>query len=449
VQVAQAVETSPVVEPVVKTRSDEPDAPIKLHELPDPLLALAVEIRAVQAARAAALSAPPESTGLLGLAEAIGVSEQPVLPAPRVDTEPLTPPLSAALPEKPAVEPSVAAPAAPVNAEEPVHPVAAIQYEVAEAEVPQALALAEPSAPEPVSVQLAPLPATDPLETTQRFEIPIAAAAPALPSPVIEARPEPFVPAPEPEVHAEPQGPAEPEGPALPFAPMQQYTPATSKSIRPVPPRVQILAADSGPRITLPGPTLPPELTRLQDANVVTVLGEKTETRVKEVLPPAAKKNGSTPGWLVSLGVMLVLLAAGLTIVSYLLPHTVADAKPAPTRAEAATTAAPTVAQTSPLSKFIEVTGFRIVNASADSTKKSEVQYLVVNHSGADISDANIFITLRSAKPGQPPVCRFSFKVPSLAPFESKEMSSPIEKATRGVTLPDWQDLRADVQISQ
>jgi hypothetical protein len=191
---------------------------------------------------------------------------------------------------------------------------------------------------------------------------------------------------------------------------------------------------------------LPPELTRLHEANVVTLIGEQTAQRTKEALPPP--KRGGTPGWLVSGLVMLVLLAAGLSVVFYLLPHTVADAKPTPTPAIAATTAAPTGGN-SPLAKFIEVTGFRVVTSSSDPNKKAEVQYLIVNHSDADISDANVFITLHGSKPGQAPVCRFSFKIPSLGPYESKEMSSPIEKSPRFLSLPDWQDLRADVQISQ
>jgi hypothetical protein len=265
------------------------------------------------------------------------------------------------------------------------------------------------------------------------------AAVAALPQPV--SAPEPTT---QPQRVTEPQ--IEPEGPMLPFAPMQDYTPATSRSILPVPPRQQILSADSGPRITLPGPTLPPELTRLQAANVVTVIGEQTAQRTKEALPP---KSGGAPGWLVSALVMIVLLAAGLAVVYFLLlPRTVADAKPAPTQAVAATAPAPTGGN-SPLAKFIEVTGFRIVTSSSDANKKSEVQYLVVNHSDADISDANVFITLRGAKPGLAPLCRFSFKIPALGPFEAKEMSSPIEKSPRSLSLPDWQDVRAEVQISQ
>lgn len=379
------VETAPVVrqpEPVVA------EAPIKIEEVPDPLFALASEIRAVQAARAAALVAPQESAGIRELAEAVGIQPLPTPEAP-----------------------------APVALAEPVAPVQPV---------------ASARQPEPVAQIVATVP-----QTAQAVEeTPVEATAVALLVPPEEKT--------VPQVVAAPIAPApEPEGPTLPFAPMQSYTPATNKSIQPKPPQDKILAADSGPRITLPGPTLPPELTRLQDANIVTLIGEKTEIRAKEAL--AAEKKSGPPGWLVTVGVMLVLLAAGLSIVSYLMPHTVADAKPAPTPAAAASTPAPT-GPVSPLSKFIEVTGFRIV---VDANKKSEVQYLVVNHSDADIADANVFITLRSAKPGTPPVCRFSFKVPTLGPFESKEMSSPIEKSTRAVVLPDWQDLRSDVQISQ
>jgi hypothetical protein len=408
------VEAVPVLAgatPAVAPEAQE--IPIKLQDVPDPLLALAEEIRAAQAARAAALAAlaePPPSNGLLGLAEAVGQSQS---------VEPISQPDHAE-----AVSRQVE-PAAPI---EQVHA----------AESTTAVALLAPPliAAEPVSfhelrpVALAPEPQPQPAAEPEPFNQP-------------EHPAEPVALAPEPQ--------PEPDGPTLPLAPMQDYKAATSRSIQPVAPRPQILAADAGPRITLPGPTLPPELTRLQDANVLTVIGENTAQRTKEAIPPA--KSAGAPGWLVSTFVMLLLLAAGLGVVFYLLPHTVADAKPAPTPAVAATSPVPTGGN-SPLAKFIEVTGFRIVTSSPDANKKeaakkSEVQYLVVNHSDADISDANIFVTLRSAKPGQAPVCRFSFKVPSLGPFESKEMSSPIGNSTRAISLPDWQEIRAEVQISQ
>ena len=422
-EVEPVAETAAVTHEVTREVTPEatPDAqetPIKLHDVPDPLLALAEEIRAAQAARAAALAEPPPSDGLLGLVEAVGVQSQ----APEAILQP----------EHTESVSQQVEPAAPIEKNRVA--------EEAEAAVETATA---------VALLAPPLTAS---ETVSFHELRPVALAPE-PQAQPNAEPEPFNP---PEPRQEPAALAptpepEPEGPTLPFAPMQNYTPATSRSILPVPPRPQILAADAGPRITLPGPTLPPELTRLQDANVLSVIGENTAQRTKEAIPPP--KNAGAPGWLVSAFVMLLLLAAGLGVVFYLLPHTVADAKPTPTPAVAATSPVPT-GGTSPLAKFIEVTGFRIVTSSPDATKKdaakkSEVQYLVVNHSDADISDANVFVTLRSAKPGLAPLCRFSFKVPSLGPFESKEMSSPIGNSTRAVSLPDWQEIRAEVQISQ
>jgi hypothetical protein len=400
--------SAPVAEAAPAVRDSEPQ--IQLREVPDPLLALAEEIRAAQTARAAAIAAPPDSTGLRELAGAVGLQQQsPVSPEPAHYAGPAARSVQPSTPEKI----SVAAEAAEI------------------AEVATAVALLAPPQPE-----IAPEPVGIPEMR------PVALAPESQPA----AEPEPFVLAEPQEQPAALAPELQPEGPTLPLAPMQDYTPATRRSIMPVPPRIQILGADSGPRITLPGPTLPPELTRLQDAKVVNVMGEDTAQRAKEAIAPA--KSGGAPGWLVSTLVMVLLLAAGLGVVFYLLPHTVADAKPSPTPAVAATAPAPT-GGSSPLAKFVEVTGFRIITSTVDANKKSEVQYLIVNHSDADISDANVFVTLRSAKPGQPPVCRFSFKVPSLGPFESKEMSSPIEKATHAISLPDWQEMRAEVQISQ
>jgi hypothetical protein len=222
---------------------------------------------------------------------------------------------------------------------------------------------------------------------------------------------------------------------------MQKYTPATKKSIQPVRPPNQILGANSGPRITLPGPTLPPELTRLQDASLSTMLGEKSEIRVKEAVAPAAP--GDAPSLMRSLFVAFLLLAAALGAFYYLvLPRAVADAKPGPTAAETTPVAPSNL--TGALASSVEVTGFRFV---ADPSKKSEVQYVVVNHSDGDLTDVTASITLRSAKAGQT-VARFSFKIPTLKSFESKEMANPIEKS-RSLVLPDWQDLRADIQIGQ
>jgi hypothetical protein len=74
-----------------------------------------------------------------------------------------------------------------------------------------------------------------------------------------------------------------------------------------------------------------------------------------------------------------------------------------------------------------------------------------VNHSPARFSDATVYVTLHAAgaRAGQPPLCRFSFAAPNLGPFEAKEMISAIEKTNRPVNLPDWQALRAEIEIGK
>jgi len=52
-----------------------------------------------------------------------------------------------------------------------------------------------------------------------------------------------------------------------------------------------------------------------------------------------------------------------------------------------------------------------------------------------------------TAKSGQPPIAKLTFRSPALAAFEAKEMFSSIERTTTPVDLPDWQDLRADVDV--
>jgi hypothetical protein len=228
---------------------------------------------------------------------------------------------------------------------------------------------------------------------------------------------------------------APPSGSRLALAPLQSYKSAASRAMHPAVPSSKILAQESTPKITLPGPALPPELVSLQSAGVITRLGN-------DALP---KKRGGAPGWLVSFLLMLALLLLGTVLFnSFSVQHSKADAKSLPVE-----TPAPVVQSAShPLAHYIEVTGFRIV---VDFNKKSEIHYLVVNHSSAALSDLTVYVTLRSigAKPGQPPVSRFSFRTPDLAPFESKEMTSPIEKVTRSVAVPDWAELRADVQVTQ
>lgn len=218
------------------------------------------------------------------------------------------------------------------------------------------------------------------------------------------------------------------------LAGLTNYAAAAVKIARAIPPANKVMAVDTAPRVTLPGPTLPRELTSLQAAGLGTIMSGK----------PRRSGGRGVPGWLVSLLVMAVLLGTGFGVVFYAMPGILASSAPAKT--DSSTDTAPAVSY--PLAKNVEVTGFRFV---VDNAKKSEIHYLVVNHSNTILSGMTIFVTLHSAhaKPGQPPLSRFSFPAPNLGPFESREMTSPIEKVTRPLDLPDWQDLRTQVEIGQ
>jgi hypothetical protein len=99
------------------------------------------------------------------------------------------------------------------------------------------------------------------------------------------------------------------------------------------------------------------------------------------------------------------------------------------------------------LLEYLEVTGLRLIE---DKSKKSEVQFLVVNHSSAPLTDLSGTVTLRpsTAKPGDGIVGIFAFEHVSLGPFESREMRAPLKTTLRTYELPDWEFLRTEISIS-
>jgi len=381
-------------------------------------------------------------------------------PAPVALAEPVPPPIPHEIRQELAAPPAEPAPVALAETIPPPIPHEVRQELAAPSVEPDPVALAEPvppPVPQEVRPELAVEPAradTDsnplPLAVSEPIRKPVADIQPAPPAalaePVAGVLPLPAAPQPPPELHIEPlvqasvspapgtQTEKHPSGSWLKLVPLQDYSAAAARAMRPAAPPVKILAADSGPRVTLPGPALPQQLNVRENLRVATVAAERP------------RKQRSIPGWVISFLVMAGLLAVGIAVVFYLLPasHTAADAKSA--APEPVTT--PAVEASHPISQYIEVTGIRFV---MDPNKKSEIQYLVVNHSAAELSDMTVFVTVKTAnaKAGQPPLCRFSFRSTGLAPFESKEMTSSIEKLPHPVTLPDWHDLRAEVQIAQ
>jgi hypothetical protein len=216
------------------------------------------------------------------------------------------------------------------------------------------------------------------------------------------------------------------------MAAMLDYSPLDRHPLQPAVPMHLILKTDCSPRITLPGPMLTPRLVAFHERDITAVFPEAARFRKRAI-----------PVWLVT-----ALLCGTVAIAaSYNSINPFGNRPGAEVRAEAST---PPVSRVSanPLARTIEVSGIRVL---VDASKKSQIQYLVVNHSSARFADTTVFVTLRSAdaKAGEAPLCQFSFAAPDLGPYESREMTSEIEKLNRPVAVPEWQDLRAEIELGQ
>jgi hypothetical protein len=74
---------------------------------------------------------------------------------------------------------------------------------------------------------------------------------------------------------------------------------------------------------------------------------------------------------------------------------------------------------------------------------------MLTNHSEADINGlaGNVTIWGRTQKSEEDAQGTFSFTT-NLAPFESKEITAPLNTKLKIYELPDWQNITTDVQIT-
>jgi hypothetical protein len=218
------------------------------------------------------------------------------------------------------------------------------------------------------------------------------------------------------------------------LAPLGDYSPLAGRPLQPAIPETQVLKRECAPRTTLPGPMLTRRLVKFGDHEL-------------SAIPPGLlrMKKRLIPGWMASALIIGTLLGAGFTsVMSFVRPA--ADGKQVAVAEAAAPAPVVPSASAVPALSPIEVTGFRI---QIDAAKKPEIQYLVVNHSPLRLTGVNVNVTLyaANAKAGQPALCSFQFAAPNLGPFQSKDMTSAIDPETRPVSVPDWQELRASVEI--
>ena len=153
------------------------------------------------------------------------------------------------------------------------------------------------------------------------------------------------------------------------------------------------------------------------------------------------------------LTVLFALGFAGIGLAAYWVYRSARapEARPAEAPKPAAafeTPAAPEAAGKShPLARHIEITGLRL---SEDARQRASIQFLVVNHSGAELKGLGADVQLIAVTPKgeREAVGAFSFRVARLGPYESRELKAPLQTKLRVYELPDWQFLRAEFQIT-
>ena len=124
-------------------------------------------------------------------------------------------------------------------------------------------------------------------------------------------------------------------------------------------------------------------------------------------------------------------------------PSPTAPATPANSQTGAPDT---TTTAASFLAQEVEVSGLRI---GADLLHRSQLQYVVDNHSGVQLTGLVLHIKVTSMAPtSKGTLFQVSAVVPSLGPNESKEIRTDIEGQLQSKPIPDWQYLKTEVQVS-
>ena len=199
-----------------------------------------------------------------------------------------------------------------------------------------------------------------------------------------------------------------------------------------------------------PEPIPPPEMRRPPKPAGVLFGGEPDAS---PMAPPYANAPyvGPTPAaagmpsWLVAI---LALLGVGLLSYGayYFFTRDTASSSSAAAPTEAGNPVSQTTSR-NPVAKFVEVTGFRIV----EDKQKPQLKFLVVNHSSGEIGgfDLEVQVRTKNAKPEEPALFTVKAPIRSIGPWESKDFTVPASTTLRAYEMPDWQFLTATFDISE
>jgi hypothetical protein len=161
--------------------------------------------------------------------------------------------------------------------------------------------------------------------------------------------------------------------------------------------------------------------------------------------PPARHALLNLPTWLMT--IIFTVGIGGIIFGIYSLLQTGKTAGSGPTPATSVESpAAKPGAKTNPLQKQIEITGVRF---SQDAKKKTMVTFVIVNHSAAEIGGlaGNVTIWGSTKKSEEDAQGTFTFTT-DMAPYQSKEISAPLNSKLKIYELADWQNITTDVQIT-
>ena len=156
--------------------------------------------------------------------------------------------------------------------------------------------------------------------------------------------------------------------------------------------------------------------------------------------PPQAPAGG-LPSWLIA-----ILSIAGVALIGYgVILFTRSQNGVAAETAAVTETARPS-GDPSPVAKFVEVVGFRIV----ESKQQVQLKFIIVNHSAGEIAPFDLELQVR-AKNAKADEALFTVKTPvsGMLPYEAKDMTIPVKTSLRAYELPDWQFITATFQIFQ
>ncbi|MEP6538070.1 MAG: hypothetical protein ABJF23_22210 [Bryobacteraceae bacterium] len=156
---------------------------------------------------------------------------------------------------------------------------------------------------------------------------------------------------------------------------------------------------------------------------------------------PPARSQAGLPGWAIGVGFAVALAGILYVLFTYVLPKKSSQAATSPTAETAPAVAGAGAKKPHPLAKFLEIVGIRWVE---DAKQKAKMQFIVVNHSAADLPELKLQISIKAA--GKE-LFEIPFTISSIGPYESKEFSTPIQTSLKGYELPDWQFVKADFTI--